>query len=84
MDDWNYWVWADDNPRLRPWTPGMDLPIAKSPRAAKGTLNYTSRQAFYGSRLASLMDCFKPGFDPSFTPEPIPESLQRELIIAPT
>lgn len=79
VDDWNYWVWADDNPRLRTWAPGTDLPIAKSPRLARGTLPYLSRRAFYASGLAPLIDRFKPGYDPSFKPDPIPDSLQQEF-----
>ncbi len=83
VDDWNYWVWADDNPRLRTWAQGTELPVAKSPRAARGTPKYMARQAFYGWGMAAVMDRFRGGFDGSVKPEEIPGALQRELGCGP-
>jgi hypothetical protein len=81
VDDWNYWVWPDDSPRLRVWSPGSELPVTRSPRAARGTRSHIARQLYYGAGLPALTDRIRPGFPSDYQPEPLPDDVQRSLVI---
>lgn len=78
-DNWEYWVWPDDQPRLRLWEPGTELPEFPSPRSSRWTRQRLASQAFYGLGLAGLADRRRPRFNGSYTPEAIPPELQNAL-----
>ncbi|MBL9032948.1 MAG: glycosyltransferase family 2 protein [Phycisphaerae bacterium] len=79
VDDWRKWLWPDDDPRLRTWIEGQDLPRFPSTRAARWTRPHLARQCFYGSGLANLVDLVSPGIDPAARPTPLEPHVQQAL-----
>jgi glycosyltransferase involved in cell wall biosynthesis len=81
-DDWEYWVWPDDSPRLRRWDLGADLPEFRSPRLARGTWARLRSQLKHGVGAPVLFDRFRTRYPTDYMPEPIPEEIQAQLAAA--
>lgn len=81
-DDWEYWVWPDEQPRLRVWEPGTDLPEVRSPKLARGTWAYLRSQMKYGLGWPAIADRFRARFPGEFEPEGISAEIQAELAAA--
>jgi hypothetical protein len=80
IQDWRYWIWRDNDPRLRSWEPGTDLPTFPSQRAARGAPRHITRQLYYGSGAVYLADLLRPrGQLPPAALRPIPPDLQAAL-----
>ncbi len=85
--DWTYWIWPDDQPRLRTLEPGGALPESRSERASAGTWTRRRQTWSYRLGLARLAQLTKPGWDAArplerLTPEfqdRLRETIAREL-----
>ncbi|MFN0134245.1 MAG: glycosyltransferase family 2 protein [Phycisphaerales bacterium] len=79
VEDWRKWVWRAEDPRLRRWEEGEDLPRFASARAARWTGGHVARQVFYGSGLANVADVFGKRMPGDARPRKIEAEVQEKL-----
>jgi hypothetical protein len=77
--DWEYWIWPDDNPRLRTLPLGASLPESRSPRSSAGTAKRRRQEWAYRLGLARLAQLNKPGWDRAIAHQPLTPDFQQRI-----
>lgn len=78
VEDWEYWVWRDDDPRLIDWAPGAEMALVSDRRHIRGGWARAREMAYYAAGVPLVRDRLRTRWR-GYRPIPIGAEAQGRL-----